>query len=224
MAQSTNPRRESPGFEESPFPSRKCDEDIDIKQILIRNETLLWDLRAQRDTETSRQLELLQAIRDELVSQTTPLHLICNAVLQWLLVATGIIFGMFAIAGTGLQNNGNFLAKMQNQMNLVTFCQANNSSIYAHPCEEILQKGPSTIAWLADQTFPKNSLGADWPWKDDNLSMFKQPYSWYYWIIPPVVTGLAATLLTWRLYRKKFGKKKDSNSQLSKSEPDINSH
>jgi hypothetical protein len=87
-----------------------------------------------------------------------------------------------------------------------------------------LQKGPSTIAWLADQTFPKNSLGADWPWKGDNLSMFKQPYSWYIWIIPPVVTGLAATLLTWRLYRKKFGKKKDSNSQLPKSEPDINSH
>jgi hypothetical protein len=137
MAQSTNPRRESPGFEESSFPSRKYDEDMDIKQILIRNETLLWDLRAQRDTETSRQLELLQAIRDELVSQTTPLHLICNAVLQWLLVATGIIFGMFAIAGTGLQKNGNFLAKMQNQMNLVTFCQSNNSvGIASHRAKE----------------------------------------------------------------------------------------
>jgi hypothetical protein len=125
MTESINPHRELPGFEATPFLSSH--HEGDIKQILTRNETLLWDLRIQRDAEASQQLELLQAIRDELASQETPLHMISNAVLQWLLVATAFIFGMFAMWGTALQKRGNYWSLLQNQINLVGFCQANNS-------------------------------------------------------------------------------------------------
>jgi len=79
---------------------RKYDEDMGVKEMITRSETLLRDLRAQRETELSRQCELLRAIKDELSSEKTPLHLISAAFFQWLLVATGFVFGLFAIQGT----------------------------------------------------------------------------------------------------------------------------
>src|ERR1700733_122784 len=108
-------------------PERKYDEDMSVKEILTRSETILRDLRVQRETELSRQCELLEAIKYELASEKTPLHLIFTAFFQWLLVATGFVFGLFAIQGTNLQNQGNFQSLMQNQLNLVQFCQAYNS-------------------------------------------------------------------------------------------------
>ncbi|KAE9373301.1 hypothetical protein N431DRAFT_544363 [Stipitochalara longipes BDJ] len=221
MADPATSRHYKPTFEEPPFLDRRYDEDISIKQILTRSETLLQDLRVQRDTETSRQVELLKAIKDELASEKTPLHLISNAFFQWLLVATGFIFGLFAIQGTNYQGQANFQSLMQNQMNLVEFCQAYNSSIYAHPCEEILQNSPSTIAWLANQAFPNSSLGAEWPWNFDNLAMFKTPWGWYNWIIAPAVTGLLTVLFTWWVYQKKFGQKNAGILQSSNSGSDI---
>lgn len=130
MAELINPRQGLPAFEEAPFVARKCDEDVDLKQILV-------ELQVQRDAQASRQLELLQEIEEELASRTTPLYFISNALLQWLLVATAFIFGTFASHGTDLQVDGNYLSVLQNQMNLVSFCQASNSvEIPSHIEEE----------------------------------------------------------------------------------------
>jgi hypothetical protein len=126
MAESISPHRESPPFEEAPFLSRKYDEDRNIKQILTRHDTLLSYLQAQRDTDASRQLELLQAIKDELVSQATPLHFISNAIVQIIFVAFALTFGIFTVYGVWIQVDANYLSRIQNQINIVTFCQANN--------------------------------------------------------------------------------------------------
>jgi hypothetical protein len=77
MAESIAESRAAPSYEETPFLSRKGhDEEQSVKNMLTMNETLLWNLRLQRDVETSRQLELLEAIREELASQSTPLQFV----------------------------------------------------------------------------------------------------------------------------------------------------
>jgi hypothetical protein len=124
MTEAINPHRASPAFEETS--GRKYDEDMDVKQMLTRNETLLWNYQVQRDAEVSRQLELLQVIRDELVSQATPLQFISNAVIQIIFVATAFIFGIFTVYGMYWQVNGIYLSTIQNQMSMVAFCHAND--------------------------------------------------------------------------------------------------
>jgi hypothetical protein len=128
MAESVAESRAAPSYEETPFLSTKGhDEEPSIKNMLTRNETLLWDLRLQRDAETSRQLELLEAIREELASQSTPLQFVWNAILQMIYVAVAVLFGIFAIYGWHTSLRGNVQSLQQNQMNLVFFCLTSNS-------------------------------------------------------------------------------------------------
>jgi hypothetical protein len=128
MAESIAESREAPSYEETPFLSRKGHgEELDIKHMLTRNETLLCDLRIQRDAETSQQLKLLEEIREELASQSTPLQFIWNAILQMVCVAIGFLFGVFGIYGWRNQVWGNTFSLQQSQMNLVFFCLTSNS-------------------------------------------------------------------------------------------------
>jgi hypothetical protein len=128
MAESTAESQGSPNFEETSFLSRKgLDDEFNIKRMLTSNENLLWDLREQRDADASRQVELLQAIRDELACRSTPLQFICNAILQTVYVAVAILFGMFAVYSWSSQVLGNFQSLIANNMNMVIFCMSNNS-------------------------------------------------------------------------------------------------
>jgi hypothetical protein len=127
MTESNNPRQESSAFEEAPFLSGKYDEDTNLKQILARHETILSSFQSQRETNASRQLELLQAIRDELASQATPLQFISNTIIQIIFVATAFVFGLFTIYGVVFQLQAIFLAQQQNQISMVAFCQTINS-------------------------------------------------------------------------------------------------
>jgi len=105
---------------------------MSIKDILTRSDTLLRELGAQQETERSRQCELLKAIKDEPASEKTPLHLISASFFQWLLLATGFIYGLFAIRETSLQKEGYLQSVMQNQLALVQFCQNYNSRSSDH--------------------------------------------------------------------------------------------
>jgi hypothetical protein len=127
MSEPNNNRQHPLAYEEATFLDRKDDGDTNLKQMLTRHETLLSYLQAQRETDASRQLELLQAIKDELTSQATPLHFISNAILQLIFITTAFIFGFFTIEGVFYQMNGNLLSVEQNQINIITFCQTNNS-------------------------------------------------------------------------------------------------
>jgi hypothetical protein len=127
MSESIAEPRESPGFEETPFLNRNAlNEELNIKHMMTRNETLLWDLRIQRDEEVSRQIELLQSIREELASQLTPLQFVWNAILQMVYISIAFVFGVFAIFGWHTQVWGNTQSLQQNQMNLVFFCLTSN--------------------------------------------------------------------------------------------------
>jgi hypothetical protein len=127
MSASNNNRQHPLAYEEATFLDRKDDGDTNLKQMLTRHETLLSYLQAQRETDASRQLELLQAIKDELTSQATPLHFISNAIIQLIFITTAFIFGFFTIYGVVYQIDANLMSVIQNQMNMITFCQTNNS-------------------------------------------------------------------------------------------------
>ncbi len=127
MAESDNAHQQPLAYADARFLDRKDDGDTNLNQILTRHETLLSYLNAQRETDASRQLELLQAIKDELASQVTPLHFISSAIIQLIFLTTAFIFGIFTIYGVVYQIEANLLSVMQNQINITTFCQTNNS-------------------------------------------------------------------------------------------------
>jgi hypothetical protein len=127
MAESDNTRQQPLPYEDAPFLHRKDEGDTNLQQMLTRHETLLSYLQTQRETDASRQLELLQAIKDELASQATPLHFISNAIIQLIFITSAFIFGIFTIYGVVYQIEANLLSVIQNQINIITFCQTNNS-------------------------------------------------------------------------------------------------
>lgn len=127
MAESDNTRQQPLAYEDAAFLDRKDDGDTNLQQMLTRHETLLSYLQTQRETDASRQLELLQAIKDELASQATPLNFISNAIIQLIFITSAFIFGIFTIYGVFYQITANLLSLIQNQINIITFCQANNS-------------------------------------------------------------------------------------------------
>jgi hypothetical protein len=127
MAEPGNARQQSLAYQDAPFLYRKDDGDTNLKQMLTRHETLLSYLQAQRETDASRHLELLQAVKDEFASQATPLHFISNAIIQVIFITSAFIFGIFTIYGVFYQIQANLLSVIQNQINIITFCQTNNS-------------------------------------------------------------------------------------------------
>ena len=93
--------------------------------------------------------------------------------------------------------------------------------MYALPCNELLQKAPAIVAWLAAKTFDDQSLTAPWPWTHTDLLMYQQPWGWFITIIPSSATMFIGFILFWYSYKEKFGRKKVSNSRFSNSELDI---
>lgn len=127
MAESNNPHRNTPAFEKPPCPCLKPDEITTLKDMVARHEAVLSSMQGQREMDASRQLEVLQEIRDELASHTTPLQFIGSAMVQMTIVITAFVFGLFTIFGVVFQIESNVLAQQQNQINLIAFCQTVNS-------------------------------------------------------------------------------------------------
>jgi hypothetical protein len=78
------------------------------------------------------------------------------------------------------------------------------------------------MAWLAGEAFYDQSLTLAWPWGVSDLDVFKQGWSWVITFVPIGAISLIGFLLTWRLYKEKFGKKQTRISRYSKPELDIN--
>ncbi len=80
----------------------------------------------------------------------------------------------------------------------------------AIPCDEILQKAPATMAYLAANIFHDKSLGATWPWSVQITAILQQPYAILTFVLAPFSTGVIGFFVAWYLYRERFGRSKDS--------------
>lgn len=100
-----------------------------IIELLNRSESKLSELQTHliAKSDDSQQVKLLQAIQSQLAAQSTPLQFVWNAVLQTVVVAIALLFGMFSIFAWHGQYKANNIAVQANQIALLSVCLSNNS-------------------------------------------------------------------------------------------------
>ena len=102
-----------------------------LAEILRIHSSLLRDLvekstMKDEGSDSSKQLQALEAIQRQLAAQSTPLQFIWNAILQTVLVAIAFLFGVFSIFSWHGQWAANIIAGEANQLALISICLSNN--------------------------------------------------------------------------------------------------
>lgn len=128
---STSPLTRSPSLGATyPVNNKNTTQDEIIIELLNRQESTLAELKTHliaRNDDDSQQVRILAAIHSQLAAQSTPLQFIWNAVLQTVVVAIALLFGMFSIFAWHGQEKANQMAVQANQIALFSVCLSSNS-------------------------------------------------------------------------------------------------
>ncbi|KAE9374103.1 hypothetical protein N431DRAFT_532808 [Stipitochalara longipes BDJ] len=145
-----------PGPENTSSPSTSRDDtsQIDVDNSLedaSLNLPTATDLLKSIDSKITppevhrKELTLLQNIHKQLQSESTKIQFLWNAFLQITGIIFVVIFGAFSIIAYRIGEQANKQSNQANQLALLSFCFASNSSTVEGLCGDVLQRATQTL-------------------------------------------------------------------------------